>query len=168
MVSAGENYSLDDFRVWAEDPGRPVYSVVGIASPLREEIQYALQRRSDDRAGLMPRGGFRAVRTALGGASGRSLLDRDPDDPLFTVRYASPFLNYARERVGELADRTSGVSEWDRDVVAHRPATGRRDAMVHEPDDVIRVLRVPVVAGPVEALDPVAAIDRDRRSDGRE
>lgn len=115
-VLVDPGYEFEDFRVWVEYPGRPVYSVAGIRSPLREEIQYALQCRSDERAGQMPRSAFAAVRALLCGTPGRSLLDRDLSDPLFATEYAGRFLTYARGRVDELADRAAGVSEWARDV----------------------------------------------------
>jgi site-specific recombinase XerD len=111
-----DDYQREDFRLWVEHPGRPVYSVARIASPLREEIQYALQCRSDERAAQMPRSAFGTVRSLLCRTPGRSLLDRDPSDPLFRTEYAGRFLTYARARVDELADAATGASEWTRDV----------------------------------------------------
>lgn len=61
----GDVYGLEDFIVWVEHPGRPIYSVAGLPSPLAAEIQFVLQCRSEDRQAGMPRNAFAAVRQQL-------------------------------------------------------------------------------------------------------
>ena len=124
----GGGYELDDFVVWAEHPGRPVYSVVGLGSPLAAEIQFVLQCRSEERQAGMPRDAFSAVRQTLQARSVRSLLDLDRGDRLFQDSLTGPFLSYARDRLERLAQRATGQSEWDLDVwhIARLPGIKRR------------------------------------------
>ena len=119
---------LEDFLVWAEHPGRPIYSVAGLGSPLAPEIQFALQCRSDQRQAGMPRDAFSTVRLRLLDRGVRSLLDLGSDDEVFADPLAGRFLSYARDRVDELAHTASGLTEWDREVwrIARLPGVKRR------------------------------------------
>jgi integrase len=121
------DYELEDFLVWAEHSGRPIYSVAGLPSPLAAEIQFALQCRSDERQGGMPRDAFATVRLRLRERAGRSLMDLDRDDELFEGSHSGPFLRYARDRLEELAQGATGLSEWDFDVwrIARLPGIKR-------------------------------------------
>ena len=98
------------------DPGLPLYSVAGLPSPLRLEMQFALQCRSDERRTGFYDEMFSTVRRVLRERGVRSLLDPDSDDPLFTDHRTGRFLRYARDRLEQLGDAASGASEWDRDV----------------------------------------------------
>ena len=104
----GGGYEVDDFVVWADHPGRPVYSVVGLGSSLAAEIQFALQCRSEERQAGMPRDAFSAVRQMLRARSVRSLLDLDRSDRLFGDSLTGPFLSYARDRLERLAHSANG------------------------------------------------------------
>jgi integrase len=115
QLSRRADYTLADFEMWIEQPGAPVYNVAGFGSPLREELQFALQCRSDERRATIAPHAFPAVRRLMLGSS-RSLLELDPNDPVFRVRYAGRFLTYARGRVEGLRDSATNVSEWERDV----------------------------------------------------
>ena len=122
--------ALEDFLARIECPGLPLYSVAGMPSPLRLEMQFALQCRSDDRRTGFYDEMFSNVRRVLRERGVRSLLDPDSDDPLFTDHRTGRFLRYARDRLEQLADAASGASEWDRDVwrVARLPGVKYRHA----------------------------------------
>lgn len=124
--------ALEDFLARIECPGLPLYSVAGLPSPLRLEMQFALQCRSDDRRTGFYDEMFSTVRRVLRERGVRSLLDPDSDDPLFTDHRTGRFLRYARDRLEQLADAASGASEWDRDVwrVARLPGVKYRHAAV--------------------------------------
>ena len=123
-----DSFDVQDFLVWTEHPGGPVYSVAGLGSPLAAEIQFALQCRSDQRQAGMPRDAFATVRWRLLAGGVRSLLELDGDDELFSDPLAGRFLTYARDRLDELAQNSSGQREWDRDVwrIARLPGINRR------------------------------------------
>lgn len=111
-----DGFCLEDFLVWAEHPGRPVYSVAGLPSPLAAEIRFALQCRSDQREAGMHRDAFATVRLRLLDRRVRSLLDLEDDDQLCRDPLTGAFIIYARNRLDELALSASGGTEWDRDV----------------------------------------------------
>jgi hypothetical protein len=107
---------LEDFLARSDCPGMPLYSVAELPSPLRSELQFALQCRSDDRRVGFYEQTFSAVTRVLRERGVRSLLDHDATDPIFNGKGTGRFLRYARERLEHLADNASGVSEWERDV----------------------------------------------------
>lgn len=123
-----DDYALEDFLVWVEHPGLPVYSVAGLCSPLRAEIQFVLQCRSEEREAGMPRDAFSAVRRQLRNRAVRSLLDLDAGAELFRDSLVGAFVHYARDRLEQLAQTARGQSEWDLDVwrIARLPAVKRR------------------------------------------
>jgi integrase len=128
--SEGPQIVLEDFLARVEHAGLPIYSVAGLPSPLRAEMQFALQCRSDDRRVGFYDWAFSTVLRALKTRGVRSLFGLDDADPLLRGPGTGRFLRYARERVQQLADTASGVSEWDRDAwrVATLPGVRFRHA----------------------------------------
>jgi integrase len=120
---------------WAgDDPGRRERIKLDcLPVQLKLEMQYALQRRRDDRAGKLHPGAVRSVVRILAGAGASSLLERTERqwrDAGGGYRNAAVLLAWARRQVADLAAGGGWDAEYPRDAwQMHRLGFERRNVL---------------------------------------
>jgi len=123
--------TLERFLIEFANPGTRVYDSSGLREPMKVELQFGLQCRSDERTTRMRSGVFADVVDALVDHGYRSLLDAVPYIYERLRPGSRPFVAFVREQRDRLPSGHAGRDEWDRDdrLEPARPAALRANVI---------------------------------------